>query len=281
MSLRHFYTAIALGCVVLSGCSTGSVAVRKPIIELDKYVVRPGDTVESVAYRYRLSPNDLRSINRLSGGSLLRPGLRLTIAEPAVVMANQAGVQRSRTVVVPAPVVSRQPVTRVEAVKAVVVPASVRPVVKEEIIESVEFEKPRKVAAKMPKPAPVVVSKSGWVWPAGGAVARGFQPHVVNRQGLDIAARSGEDVVAAADGTVVYSGKDLASQGKLVILRHKGNVLSAYSLADELFVQEDEVVRAGDTIAGLGRGENKSSILHFEIRKEGKPVNPLSYLPKR
>lgn len=281
MSLRHFYTAIALGCVVLSGCSTGSIAVRKPIIELDKYVVRPGDTVESVAYRYRLSPNDLRSINRLSGGSLLRPGLRLTIAEPAVVMANQAGVQRSRTVVVPAPVVSRQPISRIETVNAVVVPASVRPVVKEEIIESVEFEKPRKVAAKMPKPAPVVVSKSGWVWPAGGAVARGFQPHVVNRQGLDIAARSGEDVVAAADGTVVYSGKDLASQGKLVILRHKGNVLSAYSLADELFVQEDEVVRAGDTIAGLGRGENKSSILHFEIRKEGKPVNPLSYLPKR
>lgn len=281
MSLRHFYTAIAFGCVVLGGCSS-SLVVRKPTIELDKYVVRPGDTVESVAYRYRLSPNELRSINRLSGGSLLRPGLRLTIAEPAVVMAKQGSAQNNRSVVVPAPITRREPVSRIEKVNTVVVPASVRPVVKEEIIESVEFEKPRKeVAAKMPKPASIVVSKSGWVWPAGGAVARGFQPHVVNRQGLDIAARSGEYVVAAADGTVVYSGKDLASQGKLVILRHKGNVLSAYSLADELFVQEDETVKAGDTIAGLGRGENKSSILHFEIRKEGKPVNPLSYLPKR
>ena len=280
MSVRNFCTAIALGCVVLSGCSTSTV-VRKPTIELDKYVVRPGDTVESVAYRYRLSPNELRAINRLSGGSLLTPGIRLTIAEPAVVMAKQSNVRTNRTVVVPQVVARKEPVSRIETVNTVVVPASVRPVVKEEIIESVQFEKPRQVTAKMPKPTPVMVSKSGWVWPAGGAVARGFQPDVVNRQGLDIAARSGEDVVAAADGTVVYSGKDLASQGKLVILRHKGDVLSAYSLADELFVQEDEYVKAGDTIAGLGRGENKSSILHFEIRKEGKPVNPLSYLPKR
>ncbi len=281
MSLRHFYTAIVVSCVVLSGCSSSSIAVRKPIVELDKYVVRPGDTVEWVAYRYRLSPNELRAINRLSGGSSLKPGLRLTIAEPAVVMATQHNTRSNRTLVVPAPVARREPVSRKEMQSAVVVPASVRPVVKEEIIESVQFEKTASVAAKLPKPAPVIVSKSGWVWPTGGAVARGFQRDVVNRQGLDIAARSGEDVLAAADGTVVYSGKDLASQGKLVILRHKDNVLSAYSLADELFVQEDEVVKAGDTIAGLGSGENKSSILHFEIRKGGKPVNPLSYLPKR
>ena len=282
MSDRVFQAAVFLTAIFLAGCSS-QIAMKKPNFALGKYVVRPGDTIESVAYRYNLNPNELRARNNLNGGSALVPGSLLVIRGSApkadsTKVASMAS-PRQNTLTVPSPVVSR-PVKQVETV---VMPASVRYADEaEEIIETVEFEpQQQKMAPIKPAVKKNTASKNGWIWPASGTVARGFQPNVVNRQGLDIAGRRGEAVVAAADGTVVYSGQDLASHGKLVILRHKDNVLSAYSFAKELYVQEDEVVQAGDAIAGLGDTDAQSAILHFEIRKDGKPVNPMNYLPKR
>lgn len=282
MSDRVFHAAVLLTAVFLVGCG-GQIAMKKPNFALGKYVVHPGDTIELVAYRYNLNPDELRARNNLNGGSALVPGSLLVIrgAAPVADESRVASVEpvRRNTMTVPTPAVSR-PVKQVETV---VMPASVRYADEaEEIIETVEFE-PRQQTMSPIKPAvkKSPASRNGWIWPASGTVARGFQPNVVNRQGLDIAGRRGEAVVAAADGTVVYSGQDLASHGKLVILRHKDNVLSAYSFAKELYVQEDEVVQAGDAIAGLGDTDAQSAILHFEIRKDGKPVNPMNYLPKR
>ena len=276
MSDCLFRAVVVLIAASLAACSS-QVPMQKPNFALNKYVVRPGDTIELVAWRYGLTPDQLRARNRLSGGSALEPGTLLVISGPVKPKA-KVQVAKNKRVVVPTPVAS-QPVRQVETV---VLPASVKYVEAEEIIESVEFEKSaNKVAAIKPAIKKRTVSEDGWVWPANGAVARGFQKNVVNRQGLDIAGRRGEDIVAAADGTVVYSGQDLASHGKLVILRHKNNVLTAYSLAKTLFVQEDDVVQAGDAIASLGDTEDQSAILHFEIRKDGEPVNPMKYLPKR
>ena len=283
MSDRFFQATVLLTVLFLTGCSS-QIAVKKPNFALGKYIVRPGDTIESVAYRYDLHPDDLRARNNLNGGSSLVPGSLLVIRGAAPTReesktASLSSAQRN-TVTVPAPAVNRPLKKHVETV---VMPASVRYADEtEEIIETVEFE-PQTPAMAPIKPAikKSAAAKNGWIWPASGTVARGFQPNVVNRQGLDIAGRRGEAVVAAADGTVVYSGQDLASHGKLVILRHKDNVLSAYSFAKELYVQEDEVVQAGDAIAGLADTDAESAILHFEIRKDGKPVNPLNYLPKR
>lgn len=280
MSDRYHQAAIVLSAAVLAGCA-GQLPVNKPVFALDKYIVRPGDTIEAVAYRYGLSSDELRARNNLSGGSALKAGTLLsingkssTLPQPAVAAVSHD----SRSVVVPNAIV-QQPVRQV---KTVVMPASARIVEREEIVETVEFEKPtKKISGIKPSIKKSTVSADGWTWPASGAVARGFQPNVVNRQGLDIAAKGGEDIVAAADGTVVYSGQDLASHGKLVILRHENNMLSAYSFAHELYVQEDEIVRAGDAIASLGDTDEQSAILHFEIRKDGKPVNPIKYLPNR
>ena len=119
----------------------------------------------------------------------------------------------------------------------------------------------------------------GWNWPARGLITREFDLREINRQGLDIDPGPGAAIQAAADGEVVYSGKDLASYGNLVILRHDNNFLTAYSKVNEIFVQENQKVKAGELIAAVGDQQTGSSELHFEIRRNGEPVNPIDYLP--
>ncbi len=272
MYFRNGITMVFV-CVLSACANIGSI--KDPTLEFDKYIVRAGDTVESIAFRYQLDPGELRKINRLSNnGSGLKPGLRLQLVEYAVQKPQKKVRDVSNSDVSPVKVASR----KLEPTKAVVVPASLIKDTDEEILESVEV--PKKNYSFTNK-IQAVTRNNQWVWPAKGPVARGYKPREINRQGLDIRGRAGDEIVAAADGTVVYSGQDLASHGKLVILRHANNVLSAYSSTDELFVQEDELVKAGDSIASLGHGNSNGSMLHFEIRKNGKPVNPLEYLPQR
>jgi len=119
----------------------------------------------------------------------------------------------------------------------------------------------------------------GWNWPALGTITQEFDLREINRQGLDIDPGPGAAVQAAADGEVVYSGKDLASHGNLVILRHDDNFLSAYSKVSDVFVKENQIVKAGDLIASVGGDKSGSNEIHFEIRRNGEPVNPIDYLP--
>lgn len=119
----------------------------------------------------------------------------------------------------------------------------------------------------------------GWNWPVLGTITQDFDLKEINRQGLDIDPGPGAAVQAAADGEVVYSGRDLASYGNLVILRHENNFLSAYSKVNDIFVKENQKVKAGDLIAAVGQNESGSSEVHFEIRRNGEPVNPIDYLP--
>ena len=121
--------------------------------------------------------------------------------------------------------------------------------------------------------------RDGWNWPALGTITREFDLREINRQGLDIDPGPGAAVQAAADGEVVYSGRDLASHGNLVILRHDDNFLSAYSKVSDIFVKENQMVKAGESIASVGGAGSNSNEIHFEIRRNGEPVNPIDYLP--
>ncbi|OED39739.1 hypothetical protein AB833_14070 [Chromatiales bacterium (ex Bugula neritina AB1)] len=125
----------------------------------------------------------------------------------------------------------------------------------------------------------VAPDADGWNWPALGKITREFDLREINRQGLDIDAGPGAGVQAAADGEVVYSGRDLASYGNLVILRHKDNFLTAYSKVSDIYVKENQTVKAGDLIAVVGSEQSDGTELHFEIRRNGEPVNPVDYLP--
>ena len=129
----------------------------------------------------------------------------------------------------------------------------------------------------------VVTGSNGlsWRWPGKGALAGTFVAGDQTRQGIDIAGKAGDPVLAAGDGEVVYSGNGLLGYGELIIVKHNASFLSAYGHNRKRMVQEGDKVKAGQQIAEMGSSGSARDELHFEIRKNGKPVNPLDYLPAR
>ncbi len=127
--------------------------------------------------------------------------------------------------------------------------------------------------------SPAPVPARGWTWPATGRLLRGFGKG--ERGGIDIAGRRGQPVVAARDGRVVYTGSGLVGYGRLVIIKHGERFLTAYAHNDRVLVEEGQTVRAGQKIAEMGSTGAERVKLHFEVRRDGKPLNPLRYLPRR
>jgi lipoprotein NlpD len=156
-------------------------------------------------------------------------------------------------------------------------------------------EPPPPVAAARPEPAPGAKPEApppaakpepdgtdervDWAWPAAGKVVATFNG--ASSKGVDIAGRAGDPVYASAPGKVVYSGEGIPAYGKLVIIRHNGTYLSAYAHNSQILVKEGQTVAKGQKIAEVGSSGSESPRLHFEIRRLGKPVDPLQYLPSR
>jgi lipoprotein NlpD len=151
---------------------------------------------------------------------------------------------------------------------------------------------PRRPAATAPRPAPVspgvatpveapAASPFAWSWPADGTLAGRYVAGEPTQQGIDITGQAGQPVRAAADGVVVYSGSGLVGYGELVIVKHNDAWLSAYGHNRARLVNEGQIVKSGQQIAEMGHSGAARDMLHFEIRFNGKPVDPLSYLPKR
>ena len=141
------------------------------------------------------------------------------------------------------------------------------------------------VATGAMRPGPSAVADDpaeaplAWHWPTRGEVVLGFGQSAKTASGVFIAGSEGQPVVAAADGEVVYSGSGLTGYGQLVIIRHSAAWLSAYGHNKELMVREGERVRAGQQIASMGEAGGRRAALHFEVRRNGEPVDPLRYLP--
>jgi lipoprotein NlpD len=140
-------------------------------------------------------------------------------------------------------------------------------------------------------PAPVTASPAspgsgnsgdedlGWIWPASGSLIAGFDE--AKNKGYDISGKAGDPVLAAADGRVVYAGAGLRGYGNLIILKHNNTYLTAYAHNQTLLVKEDQSVQKGQKIAEMGNSDADRVKLHFEIRRQGKPVDPSRYLPGR
>jgi lipoprotein NlpD len=133
-------------------------------------------------------------------------------------------------------------------------------------------------SSSRPKPPAAIAT---WQWPTQGKVIRGFSRNESGKKGIDIAGRTGQKVVASAAGKVVYSGSGLLRYGKLIIIKHNDTYLSAYAHNRRLLVSEGQTVKQGQPIAEMGRSGTDRTMLHFEIRKNGKPINPLYFLSKR
>ncbi len=116
-----------------------------------------------------------------------------------------------------------------------------------------------------------------WSWPLKGVIAKNYSQ--TGRKGLDIAGKFGDPVRAAADGKIVYCGQGLIGYGNLVIVQHNAHFLSAYGNNSRLLVREGDFVKMGQRIAEVGMGADKQPVLHFQIRKDGKPINPIQHLP--
>lgn len=321
-----------MGFLALSAAACQSMsAIDSQLQSLDlsanTYIVRPGETMESIAFRYRLSPNELASLNPWVGQQV-PVGARLNIRTPNPEIGYRTGahslsaanVTRGATASgAPASyggnTVTAQPVYRPRAVavpeespatqngysqngalssdESLLGPATVaensamrggvmepityarKEIVEEEYIHNQEVDQAR----RNPQRAPV--SGRNWLWPTQGQVARGYAPDTEGRHGVDIAGVPGQQVVAVLDGTVAYSGKDPSGAGNLVIVRHKNSLLTAYSHTRDLYVAEDDTVRAGDPIATLGANAQQESVLRFEVRRDGNSLNPMEFLSAR
>jgi lipoprotein NlpD len=128
-------------------------------------------------------------------------------------------------------------------------------------------------------PTPAADDNVSWIWPAQGSLLAGFSE--AKNKGLDIAGKAGDTVMASADGRVVYAGAGLRGYGNLIILKHNNTFLTAYAHNRALMVKEDQTVKRGQKIAEMGSTDADRVKLHFEIRRQGKPVDPARYLPTR
>lgn len=137
------------------------------------------------------------------------------------------------------------------------------------------------IVAGTTAPPAAPVGPVRWRWPADGRIVAEFDPAKPRDQGVDIGGEVGQPIHAAASGKVVYSGSGLIGYGKLIIIKHDEQFLSAYAYNEVLYVKQGDAVHGGDIIARMGTGPHKHPRLHFEIRRDGKPVDPARYLPHR
>ena len=236
----------------------------------DNYTVRRGDTLYSIAWQNGLNFRQLADMNGIRSPYTIYVGQTLRVAAPAI----NASPPEAAPDVTPAPhqadpVRSKSPVLAGGATPSSPVPAAPAA--------------PARVAAAQPaeesEPA-LSNAVSRWVWPTRGPLLRGYSPQGNGKKGIDIGGKTGQPVRAAADGRVVYSGSGLVGYGRLIIIKHNDNLLSAYGHNSELLVAEGDYVKAGQVIAKMGSTGTSSTRLYFEIRQDGKPVSPLRYLPR-
>lgn len=224
--------------------------------------VRKGDTVYRIATTHGVSPLDLAVWNRIPPPYTIYPGQRLRLTAPG---AHRPDPVRSD----PPPRVAGTPPK----------PPSTRPPAGTTPVTTPPVTTPSKPPAQPPAPPPDAAFD--WRWPADGTIVGRFAAGDPTRQGVDIAGKNGSPVRASADGVVVYSGAGLVGYGELIIVKHSEQWLSAYGHNRARLVNEGQRVKAGEQIAEMGRSGASRDMLHFEIRYNGKPQDPLLALPKR
>jgi lipoprotein NlpD len=259
MKPHTFTTRACLGLVLLfllGGCAIFGVSS-----EPEEHTVESGDTLYSIAWQNDLDIQELAAWNGIKPPYVIRKGQRLLLEPPDnFVYAPSGSGQESKPAEEPAAV-------------------STTPLPSEESVDVRPADEP--IAAPLP---PVVAtaplpSAVKWRWPAEGELLAAEAAS--GGAGIDIAGRLGQPVRAAAGGKVVYSGGGLQGYGQLVIVKHSDNYLSAYGYNRRLLVRQGDEVHTGQMIAEMGEGPQRRPVLHFEIRRGGKSLNPLQMLPAR
>ncbi|MGK5080885.1 peptidoglycan DD-metalloendopeptidase family protein [Janthinobacterium sp. HLX7-2] len=288
---------------LLSGC--GTTGVQAPVVERQPstsnaaandprdrdpafYRVKRGDTLLRIALEHGQNYRDLVAWNDLSNPNDIKVDQMLRVLPPT---GDTGGAQTS-AVIMP-------PVTEVRPA-APVVPKKTGPRGEKRAYSDATLAELRADGgadakpAVAPAPAPVVATaaaaaapaaqvagddKISWMWPSEGKVIGTFDEG--KNKGVDIAGKAGQQVVAAGAGTVMYAGSGIRGYGNLVIVKHSNSLLSAYAHNRSILVKEKQTVNKGQAIAEMGDSDADRVKLHFEIRQQGKPVDPTKFLPNR
>lgn len=247
---------------VLSACTVGYAPVidkygadykRGPVTR-GVHVVREGETLYSIAWRYGWDFKALASANRIGAPYTIYPGQEIRLDRTA-----STTVANSRP--------SSSPAAK---------PSSGT--------TSTSTSKPSKPPAPAPVSRPAPMAPAGpinWQWPATGSILSHYSANKVGHHGITIGGREGDPVAAAADGVVVYRGNGLTGYGNLLIIKHDERWLSAYAHNQSMLVSEGQKVKRGEKIATIGATGTFRTQLHFEIRRDGTPIDPVSVLPRR
>lgn len=246
--------------IVMTGCAAtrNYAPVRSYLRDLspgDKYyVVEKGDTLYSIGFRSRLGFKKLAAWNKIRSPYVLRVGQKVKLFKPRLVAGRTKRAKANRKI---------YKKRRGSSHKKIIKHKKKRYTSQKKSANSTDNKK---------------VLKLFWQWPIEKKILKSFSQ--TGRKGIDISGRVGQKVRAAAAGKVVYTGSSLKGYGNLMIVKHNDLYLSAYANNRKLLVKEGKWVKKGQVIAEVGLVKGKRASLHFEIRKNGKPVNPLSYLPR-
>lgn len=284
----------------------GASSSAQAIPAKDLYTVKRGDTLYSIAQANGVDHRELAALNNIDNPSRIFVGQQLRLRAAAAPAASGVVTQ---PVGAGAPVVEQRSLDSVPAPAAAASPntpqmkvepqAGKEPYSEEALARAqrdqaatplVAKAEPRAEAKPEPKPEakpetkPAADPSAGgddvaWIWPANGTVIGQFSES--GAKGIAIGGKAGDAVVAAGDGKVVYAGTGLRGYGQLIIVKHNATFLSAYAHNQKLLVKEGQTVSKGQKIAEMGNTDADQVKLHFEIRRQGKPVDPMKYLPQR
>ena len=253
------------GLSVQSAADDGTPLKKSPPLV---YRVKRGDTLARIAQHHHCSVRQLQAWNGLKPSSRLKLGQVLHVASPETVRAANAAAAAAKAAAVSAPAA---PLAAQQAPAATTSQATAQSATPSPAPSAAEA---REVAQQTSRHANGV----SLAWPAGGRVVEAFQPG--ETRGIEIGGKVGDPVRAAADGKVMYAGTGLNGYGSLIIVQHNKDFLTAYSHNRKLLVKIGDIVRQGQQIAEMGDENNSRVSVGFELRRDGKPIDPMPYLPQ-
>ncbi len=256
---------LCLCLAVLASCtSTTSVPVDRREARAAVHVVQRGETLYKIAWQYRVDQQELANWNGIRNPDDLRVGQRLRLVPP-----------RGYVAAAPAPTARPPP----EPARPSTPPRATPP--RPSTSSPAPSAAPPAGSSSAPRPparAPAPATALRWSWPTDGRIVARFGADDGIASGIGIGGRDGQPVRAAAAGTVVYAGGGLIGYGQLVIIKHDEIFLSAYGYNSELLVTQGQAIARGATIALMGQGPGRQPRLHFEVRRNGVPVDPLLFV---
>ncbi len=301
-SLRNVLVSGAVGCLLMA-CGTTSqkapvedrnahsgsqqpavpssvpAAVTRSDESSSIYIVKKGDTLFRIALDKGQSYSDIVAWNSLANPNDIKVGQKLRVSPP-----DENSASRSSNGVEVRPVLSAPAGNNKNGPRADKRPYSDATLAEMQKNENPDAgvgisttKQPGKTAENSQEVQ--IVDEIVWFWPSEGKVVANFDDN--KNKGIDISGKMGQDIYSAAAGTVMYAGSGIRGYGNLVIIKHSNNFLSAYAHNRTIVVKEKQVISKGQKIAEMGNSDSDVVKLHFEIRQQGKPVDPLKFLPGR